>query len=87
MIQKVSDPERDPIATFNRWAEGHEARPEFLGMTKSQATESAHQKGRFSEIRVLDLGQEQRTIWHMNLRPDRLNMVVRDGVVIAAALF
>jgi hypothetical protein len=39
-------------------------------------------------MRILDLGAGHGTQrWNMDLRPSRLNIVVREGTVAAAALF
>jgi hypothetical protein len=81
-----SDP--DPLDTFDRWANGHPSCPEFVGLSRSDAIEAARARGLAESMRILDLGPGhgiQR--WHMDLRPTRLNIVVQEGTVVAAALF
>ena len=52
------------------------------------AIEVAERNGKAETMRMLDLdAEDEHQLWHMDLRPDRLNIVVREGTVIAAALF
>jgi hypothetical protein len=84
----VTDPSPDPLETFNRWADDHPKCPEYVGLSHSEAFEAARRAGRAEDMRILNLDPGHPIArWHMNLNPNRLNLVVRDGTVIAAALF
>ena len=84
MVQSDSD----GLESFERWARGHQRCPEYVGLSRLDAIEEAERKGKAETMRILDLdAEDERQLWHMDLRPDRLNVVVRRGTVIAAALF
>jgi hypothetical protein len=82
----VDDPD-DPLDSLSWWPTDAETCPEYVGLAQSRAMESAEQNDRFSDIRVLDLDETGPSFWHMDRRPNRFNLVVRDGIVIAGALF
>jgi hypothetical protein len=86
-MKKVVQSDSDPLNIFERWAEGHPRCPEFVGKSRSDAIETARQTAQAENMRIMDLDLEQPSRWTMDLRPDRLNIVVREGTVIAAALF
>ena len=81
-----SDP--DPLDTFERWASDHPRCPELVGLSRSDAIEAARGRGLAESMRILDLGPGHGIQhWNMDLRPNRLNIVVQEGTVVAAALF
>jgi hypothetical protein len=84
----VAPSDSDPLDIFERWASGHPRCPEYVGLSRSDAIEAARRNGQTEGMRILDLGPghgSQR--WTMDLRPNRLNIAVREGTVIAAAPF
>jgi hypothetical protein len=85
----VAEPYGDRLEVFARWADGHPKCPEYIGLPLAEAIQMAESSGRAEGMRVMDLDSSgpSRQYWTMDLRPNRLNMVVRDGAVIAAALF
>jgi hypothetical protein len=61
-------------------------RPEYIGCTVEEAEGLAASSG-LAAVRVLDLDHPSHKAWTMDQWSSRLNLVVRDGRVVLAALF
>jgi hypothetical protein len=59
--------------------------PRFVGLGREEAEELARAEG--LATRMLELPVAGSVAWRADRRPDRLNLVVRDGCVIRAAVF
>jgi hypothetical protein len=59
---------------------------QYVGLEAEEAVEIAQADGR-TDIRVLDLSAPEGVFLHDDRRPARLNLAVRDGRVVRAALF
>ena len=79
-VQRPADPVRCPenVPAQDAW----DAR-ELLGMTTDAARERTEAEG--CRFRVVERDGEQLAIT-MDLRPDRVNAVLRDGVVVAVSV-
>lgn len=59
-------------------------RPEFVGLTLQVASETA--KGKGMRLRVFGPPTDVRVAFTADFNPRRLNLLVRDGIVIDAAI-
>jgi hypothetical protein len=85
---RVADPPRNSLEIFERWAEHRPRCPEYIGLSRAEAVEVARKAGRAERMRIMDLDSGQEMLpWTSDLSPNRLNVVVRDGKVVSAALF
>jgi hypothetical protein len=90
-IRVVPDAQPDYVEWLNRMAGDAPRYPDYVRLRRSDAIELARQAGRSGLMRILDLDDLHDDgpvrIWTADGRPNRLNMVVRDDTVIAAAMF
>jgi hypothetical protein len=81
----------DYLGWFNSMSRGAPRRSDYVGLPRSDAIELAHQEARSGGVGILDLDELQsggpRQMWTADGRPDRLNMVIKEGIVVAAAMF
>jgi hypothetical protein len=86
----VPDVQPDYLGWFSTMAGDAPRRPDYVGLRRSDAIELARQDPRLA-VRTLDLDALQddgpRRMWTADGRRDRLNIVISDGIVVAAAMF
>jgi hypothetical protein len=74
----------EPVAESVCIGENEDLLPEYVGLTEAEATERAEGQG--YSVRVVGEDGECFAIT-MDLRDDRVNLELADGVVVAAAIF
>jgi hypothetical protein len=79
------------LELFNRMADGHPRFPEYAGLTLPEAlTRATAERGPLDgKLRIWDPDAAPDGRLHVtaDLQPTRLNLLVRGGEVLAAALF
>jgi hypothetical protein len=84
--RRLDGSSKRPAVSSDQWIGAKHESPEsqrFVGLGQAEAIELAHQTG-FTVIRVLDFERSADTT---DFTPDRLDLLVRNGVVIRAAFF
>ena len=83
--QRVRSSQMDWPGWYARMAGDHPRRPEYLGLAAAEASKQV----RSQRLRVIDTDQIEpsggRVFLTADLRADRVNLLIQDGVVTSAA--